>query len=716
MAEKTLLRGRLRQVVKGVYWTVTPWWVRRRVQALRVRFATRAGDVKTAYWIQREEARIALRRRGKAVPVVPVFDLCNDTEVARAVQSSGRPVFSWPPVQPEDVTDRWSAARWLIDLWRRRADVRTRFPAAFLAGGIEPFDAWLRGAASQEFGLSASAVQHLADALHAGLGARARQAFLASDGLMAVLPQGLTPVGMRDLLRWFSDHAMNDAGLRPEEVAWLFAEASQDPRRELMLAYSFAPAWQQAHPDGMTVFGRDDFATWFAAEYGAVGDWLDPSGWPEWETPALQLRTSYWARDAWRAAHPNALLDKDGARALLTWLSSPDAGLSMPLRDWCHRLDADAVGADMTRLGANVIGHFCYPSGLRISAESMVKGMDLAGLSTSLRDLWTDVKDDPHHVDFRGMESNDVTIIHVQPEPYFDDAFRRAQLFQRSPRTYRIAYWYWEFDSIPESWVEHARQVDEVWAATEFVARGLRARLSVPVRTLFPGVKLAPYEKRERAYFGLSDEPFTFLFMFHMMSVMERKNPLGLIRAFKTAFRPDEPVRLVLKSSYGDRHPTQLQELRDAAAGANIVVIDQVYSPDDVLSLMDACDAYVSLHRSEGLGLTMAEAMLMGKPVIATNFSGNVDFMDDSNSLLVPYELVKLGWPIPPYDGHLEWAQPSVEHAAQYMRRMYDDQAWARELGERGKRSAETNLSLHAAGERIAKRLEEIRTLRRARA
>ena len=124
MAEKTLLRGRLRQVVKGVYWTVTPWWVRRRVQALRVRFATRAGDVKTAYWIQREEARMALRRRGKAVPVVPVFDLCNDTEVARAVQPSGRPVFSWPPVQPEDVTDRWSAARWLIDLWRRRADVR----------------------------------------------------------------------------------------------------------------------------------------------------------------------------------------------------------------------------------------------------------------------------------------------------------------------------------------------------------------------------------------------------------------------------------------------------------------------------------------------------------------------------------------------------------------------------------------------------------------
>ena len=200
-----------------------------------------------------------------------------------------------------------------------------------------------------------------------------------------------------------------------------------------------------------------------------------------------------------------------------------------------------------------------------------------------------------------------------------------------------------------------------------------------------------------------------------MMSVMERKNPLGLIRAFKAAFRNDESVRLVLKTSFGDRHPAQLQELLDAAGGGNITVINEVYSPDEVLSLMEACDAYVSLHRSEGLGLTMAEAMLMGKPVIATNFSGNVDFMDDSNSLLVPYELVKLGRPIPPYDANLEWAEPSIEHAAGLMRRVYENQPWAREVGARGKASAERDLSLEAAGRRFAGRLEEIRTLRRSR-
>jgi len=195
---------------------------------------------------------------------------------------------------------------------------------------------------------------------------------------------------------------------------------------------------------------------------------------------------------------------------------------------------------------------------------------------------------------------------------------------------------------------------------------------------------------------------------------MERKNPLGLIRAFKEAFPEDDGVCLVLKTSFGDRHPEQFEILRRAAAASNIVLINEVYTPDRLLSLMDACNAYVSLHRSEGLGLTMAEAMLMGKPVIATKFSGNVDFMDDSNSLLVPYELVKLGEPIPPYDAALEWAEPSTEYAARLMRRVYDDQDWARELGTRAKASAEANLSLEIAGQRIARRLEEIKVMRLA--
>ena len=708
-----LVRRYVRRVAKGVWWAATPWRMGQRVRFMRARAAAEARAAELARLVEGEQARLALRQRGMDVPPAETLDLFSDADVIRVLDMPASEVL-WSTVAPSAVVDRGSAARFCIDLWRKRGDLRARFPAGLTGGRGGEFGGWLQQAGIAELGLSEGALLHLLDALEAGVPDRARQTFLANEVIGSVLPHGLTPAGTHGLFRWFMRCGMVEADLRPEEVWWLFLEAAQNPERELMLAYSFTPAWQQRHPDGLTVFGRDAFASWFAAEYGASGPWVDPSRWPQWQEPALQIRSGYWARDAWRAARPGALADRRSVHSLLAWLASPEAGLSEQMRTWCGRLDPLLIGHALINPGINVIGHFCYPSGLRVSVESIVEAVHLVGMTASLRDVRTDAKDDPHHVEFRGMECHDVTVIHTQPEPVFDEAYRRAGLFERTPRTYRVGYWYWEFDSIPEAWVAHARNVDEVWAATEFVAKGLREKLAVPVRTLFPGVKLAPFERRPKAYFGLSEAPFTFLFTFHMMSVMERKNPLGLIRAFKLAFGKEDAVCLVLKTSFGDRHPAQIQELRDAATGANITVIDQVYSPDEVLSLMDACDAYVSLHRSEGLGLTMAEAMLMGKPVIATNFSGNVDFMDESNSLLVRYELVKLGKPIPPYDADLEWAEPSVEHAAKLMRRVYEDQDWARELGARGRASAETNLSLEAAGRRIASRLEEIRALRRA--
>src|SRR6202040_676470 len=157
---------------------------------------------------------------------------------------------------------------------------------------------------------------------------------------------------------------------------------------------------------------------------------------------------------------------------------------------------------------------------------------------------------------------------------------------------------------------------------------------------------------------------------------MERKNPLGLIRAFRQAFRPDEPVDLVLKTtSFG--HDEQVRELKVAGAGANIIVLDQILTQEEILSLMDACDAYVSLHRSEGLGLTMAEAMLLGKPVIATRYSGNLDFMDDDNSFLVDGRMVPIPPGCEPYPAGSMWAEPDVAMASQLMRGVFDSPGMA---------------------------------------
>jgi len=152
-----------------------------------------------------------------------------------------------------------------------------------------------------------------------------------------------------------------------------------------------------------------------------------------------------------------------------------------------------------------------------------------------------------------------------------------------------------------------------------------------------------------------------------------------------------------------------------AEAGGRVIVIDRVFSTDETISLMDACDAYISLHRSEGLGLTMAEAMLLAKPVIATGYSGNLDFMNPTNSLLVDYQLVEIDEGIPPYGRGLVWAQPSEPHAARLMRQVWENPEFARELGARARDDVGANLSMAAAGQRMAARLAAIRSERERR-
>ena len=239
--------------------------------------------------------------------------------------------------------------------------------------------------------------------------------------------------------------------------------------------------------------------------------------------------------------------------------------------------------------------------------------------------------------------------------------------------------------------------------------------MSMPVVPLMPGVELGGFTPRPRTHFGLRDDRIVFLFMFDMASVMERKNPHALLDAFARAFHRDEPVQLVLKTFRGDLHPILIRDLRRAAEGIGALVIDEVLSREDSYALMHACDCYVSLHRSEGFGLTMAEAMLMGKPVIATGYSGNLDFMDERNSLLVDCKVVALERDVPPYKRGFRWGEPSVEHAARHLRWVYEHPEAARALGARARQDVAERLSLEAAGRRMARRLEEIRAARAAR-
>ena len=357
--------------------------------------------------------------------------------------------------------------------------------------------------------------------------------------------------------------------------------------------------------------------------------------------------------------------------------------------------------------GVNILSHFCYPSGLQRAGLLTARALKSAGLKVSCRDVPTSPQHDVEsRAPFLGLEIFPVTIINVSPQPYFRDAYERSGLLQQSG-VYRIAYWLWELDDIPTEWIELAPLVDEIWAPTRFVADAFRRRMPTPVHEISLPVYGGEIERLNRSDFGISVDNYVFLFMFDMCSEMIRKNPLAVIRAFRCAFPNPRDVTLIIKISRGSDNAAGLAELRETAAGSGILVIDRLLSHSQALGLSEMCDCFVSLHRSEGFGLCLAEAMMMGKPVIATNYSGNLAFMHPRNSLLVDYTLKEIVEDNAAYRKGNHWADPSVEQAASYMRWCYEHRVEAAALGAIGQAEVRKNLSVEAAGQRMLDRLSD---------
>jgi glycosyltransferase involved in cell wall biosynthesis len=272
----------------------------------------------------------------------------------------------------------------------------------------------------------------------------------------------------------------------------------------------------------------------------------------------------------------------------------------------------------------------------------------------------------------------------------------------------RIGIWGWETDTIPARWQRAFALVQEVWVYSRFMAQNIGAVAPVPTIALPPPVQ-APAEPAAPLRLDVPDDGFLFLFVFDYLSTIQRKNPVGLIEAFKRAFAPGEGPRLLLKTINGPLRPLAEEEVLWAAHGRpDIHVIDRSLSGDELNGLMARCDAYVSLHRSEGFGLTMAEAMAIGKPVIGTGYSGNLDFMNAENSYLVDYELGRVGPDCEIYPPEGTWAKPSVEHAAERMRRVVERPEEAAAIGARARADIARELSAQATGAAMRRRLEEL--------
>lgn len=360
--------------------------------------------------------------------------------------------------------------------------------------------------------------------------------------------------------------------------------------------------------------------------------------------------------------------------------------------------------------GVNLVGFFEAESGLGEIARRLLPAIESTGMgvapisyrrtpSRQVHPFSRGVADAPYDVNVLCLNAD--TIL-----PFAADV--GAEFFARR---YSVGVCFWETDVFRrEEDRLGLRVLDEVWVASEYVRDALSPHLEIPVHVVPIPVEAPAAPSLTRAELGVPEDAFVLLFLFDFVSAT-RKNPHAVVEAYRSAFRENDGAFLLLKSINGhERKPTQLAELRsDVADRADIVVRDGYVTPAERDALVAACDCFVSLHRSEGFGLTMAEAMAQGKPVIATGHSGNLEYMTETNSYLVPYELV----PVP--DGWwaqaagARWAEPDVEQAADLMRwvREHPDEAGVR--GTRARNDLDERFSTVGAARFVADRLSEIR-------
>ena len=275
---------------------------------------------------------------------------------------------------------------------------------------------------------------------------------------------------------------------------------------------------------------------------------------------------------------------------------------------------------------------------------------------------------------------------------------------------YNILYPFWELAKWPDEWVSILGLVEEVWAPTRFIQAAIAERTSLPVVYMPVCISPPPPSGLRRAHFGLPEDRVLFLFAFDFFSYIERKNPFAAIRAFKKAF-PDRTTRagLVIKVMNGDaRNSEWVRMINLIGNDPRIFVLNKTMSRQEVIDLYVVTDCFVSLHRSEGFGLGPAEAMHLNKPVIVTNYSGNTDYTLADNSCLVDYKLIPVESGQYICENGQVWADPDVEHAAWYMRKLFENEPYRRDLAGRGAHLIHTKFSPATVAQNYSERLKKL--------
>jgi glycosyltransferase involved in cell wall biosynthesis len=400
-------------------------------------------------------------------------------------------------------------------------------------------------------------------------------------------------------------------------------------------------------------------------------------------------------------------------------LTAVESGAGERIYDFSKRESpySSAFARSHSRTGMNIVGFLTADLGIGESARCMVRAADAAAIPISLvplklncRNRLGDLTYESRLQEFNPYGAN---VFHVDPPVARDIDHHHGPQFRKD--RYNIGYFAWELTEFPDAWMPSLDYFDEIWCPSDFVRDSIALKALYPVLTMAHSIgfeRPAGDRAALRARFGLPAGPFLFLSLFDLNSYTARKNPRAVIEAFRLSGLAGGNAALVIKVQNADVNPSDFAAIKEAVKDIpGTVIISETLSRADVYALEAACDAFVSLHRSEGFGLAVAECMYLGKPVISTNWSATSEYLDRENGCPVRYSLVELTENHGPYSKGSRWAEADIAHAAELMRKIVSDPTEAARIGAAARRTIEGRFSPAVIGARYRRRLEAIACL-----
>ncbi len=483
--------------------------------------------------------------------------------------------------------------------------------------------------------------------------------------------------------------------LRDPEIALALVDAAflRKPGEVILDHFVHDYKIRQKHPLGLVQEGRGEFAKWLLKRGSKGARWtMEDALWFLYEAEGDESELV----GITRALTPEWQMDASSAPARL--------------RDEVSCLNHRPALND----GVLVMGHFTFRSGLQRSAMLSVEALRQAGEKVWLRNIPILQGRDLtlRGADFLSEEHGDLSLLHVTPDPFYLESYRKAGLYERA-HVKRIAHYAWELPEPPPG-SEPLPDLREMWVYSKFIAESLRS-WNIPTHVIWPPMPAIekhwePAARAMRKRLELDEGTFVFLYIFDVSSTLERKNPFAVIEAFRQATRSSDRACLVLKAARGDQYPEKFASLENAAAEAGVRLLTQMLSYENTQALISACDCYVSLHRSEGFGFTMAEAMQHSKPVIATAYSGNLDYTNTRNSYLVSWSQCEVPAGTLTYPAGSTWADPDVAHAASLMREVLDHRDEAHAKGLIGSEDIGRLMAPETIARQMSERLKAVRS------